>query len=169
MHILLDACGSSVGCSWVLCCPTVACGLHTCHHHGIDVQEAASQHDGTDKRLFLPLPGAQVKTYRAPAFLAAHWVNAFESDDGRQLHLDAVAAQSPALMSQWELERGEQAGSPGAGNLGAGFATAAASLHYCPVLAFAQTGGHSWPSWGWVRGTGGQHSGSICPCATDVS
>lgn len=57
--------------------------------------------------------GAQVRTYRAPAFLASHWVNAFESPNGRQLHLDAIAAQSPALMSQWELGRGEQAGPSG--------------------------------------------------------
>lgn len=53
----------------------------------------------------VPLHGGQVRTYRAPAFLASHWVNAFESPNGRQLHLDAIAAQSPALMSQWELGR----------------------------------------------------------------
>lgn len=52
----------------------------------------------------------QVKSFRAPAFLAAHWVNAFESADGRFLHLDAAVADSPALMSHWALERGEDRG-----------------------------------------------------------
>ena len=35
----------------------------------------------------------QVKAYRAPAFLATHWVNAFESADGRFLYLDASPEQ----------------------------------------------------------------------------
>ena len=48
----------------------------------------------------------QTKTYRAPAFLATHWVNAFESDHGRLLHLDCAVTDSPALLSHWELGTG---------------------------------------------------------------
>jgi hypothetical protein len=51
----------------------------------------------------LPL---QVRSYRAPAFLATHWVNAWESADGRYLHLDAVITPTPALMSHWQLDTG---------------------------------------------------------------
>ena len=51
----------------------------------------------------------QVKAYRAPAFLATHWVNAFESADGRFLYLDAVVTDTPALMSHWKLDTGSAA------------------------------------------------------------
>ncbi|PSC71910.1 Carotenoid cleavage dioxygenase 8 [Micractinium conductrix] len=52
----------------------------------------------------VPLAGGPVKAYRAPAFLATHWVNAFESADGRFLYLDAVVTDTPALMSHWKLD-----------------------------------------------------------------
>ncbi len=51
-------------------------------------------------------PICQVKTYRAPAFLATHYVNAFETDNGRFLHLDCAVTDSPALLSHWELNTG---------------------------------------------------------------
>ena len=38
---------------------------------------------------------AQVKWYWAPAFLATHWVNAFEPDEGPLLHMDA------AVTGEW--------------------------------------------------------------------
>lgn len=35
-----------------------------------------------------------------------HWVNAFESPDGRSLHLDAALSDSPAAMAHWSLDTG---------------------------------------------------------------
>jgi hypothetical protein len=58
----------------------------------------------------LPLPPSlsflQVKSYRAPAFLATHYVNAFESPDGRLLHLDCAVTDGPGLMTHWDLKTG---------------------------------------------------------------
>jgi hypothetical protein len=78
-------------------------------------------------------PAAGVKEFRAPAFLAMHIVNAFESDDPegrdcfpplkgsgtlqagkgadkaggkgeRYLHVDAAVTPDPGLMSHWSLD-----------------------------------------------------------------
>lgn len=49
------------------------------------------------------LDGSQVKSFRAPPFLATHYVNAFESEDGRFLHVDAAVTDDPSLMSHWTL------------------------------------------------------------------
>ncbi|KAL4859791.1 Carotenoid cleavage dioxygenase 8 B [Chlorella vulgaris] len=51
----------------------------------------------------VPLLGGKTKTYHAPPFLATHWVNAFESSDGRYLHLDACCTDTPALLTHFDL------------------------------------------------------------------
>lgn len=56
--------------------------------------------------LFLFLWPLQVKSFRAPAFLATHWINAFEdlSSDGRFIHLDGCITEDPRLMAHWALD-----------------------------------------------------------------
>jgi len=48
-----------------------------------------------------------IRVYKAPAFLATHWVNAFETEsevDGSvRLHLDGAITADPSLMSHWAL------------------------------------------------------------------
>ena len=47
----------------------------------------------------------QVKSFRAPAFLATHWINAFEDPwNGRFLHLDGCITEDPRLMAHWSLD-----------------------------------------------------------------
>lgn len=45
----------------------------------------------------------QMRSFKAPAFLATHWINAFESEHGRHLHLDACVTSDPRLMGHWNL------------------------------------------------------------------
>lgn len=45
----------------------------------------------------------EMKSYRAPAFMATHWINAFESEDGRFLHCDACVTEDPSIMAHWAL------------------------------------------------------------------
>jgi carotenoid cleavage dioxygenase-like enzyme len=52
----------------------------------------------TKTRRAAPRRAAQVRHFRAPAFLATHWVNAFESPDGRHVILDACVTKDPAIM-----------------------------------------------------------------------
>jgi carotenoid cleavage dioxygenase-like enzyme len=47
-----------------------------------------------------------IRVYKAPAFLATHWVNAFETEsdiDGVKIHLDGAITANPSLMSHWAL------------------------------------------------------------------
>lgn len=51
----------------------------------------------------VPLDGSgPVRTFTAPAFLATHWINAFE--EGHLLHLDAAVAGDPGVMGHWTLD-----------------------------------------------------------------
>lgn len=46
---------------------------------------------------------AKTRTFRAPAFLGTHWINAFESPDKRYLYCDACVANDPGIMAHWAL------------------------------------------------------------------
>jgi hypothetical protein len=75
----------------------------------------------------LPLCGLQTKTYHAPPFLVTHWVNAFESSDGRYLHLDACCTDTPALLTHFDLNTGATV-------------CAAVRLEMCVCVCFRTTG-----------------------------
>lgn len=47
----------------------------------------------------------QVRQFSTPTFFVFHWVNAFESDDGRYLHLDACVYEDLAVVNDLLLAR----------------------------------------------------------------
>lgn len=46
----------------------------------------------------------QVKSFRAPSFFVFHWVNAYESDDGRYLYIDGAVYDDPAVIQDLYLD-----------------------------------------------------------------
>ncbi|KAL4523246.1 hypothetical protein Ndes2437B_g00374 [Nannochloris sp. 'desiccata'] len=53
-----------------------------------------------------------VKTFRAPPFFCFHWANAFESDDGRYLHLDGSIYNDPEIVNHLDMKNVTNAGGP---------------------------------------------------------
>lgn len=54
----------------------------------------------------VPLDGSgAVQTFRAPSFFAFHYGNAFESDDGRLLHVDLAAYEDPEIVNSLLIGR----------------------------------------------------------------
>ena len=58
--------------------------------------------DGTTLHVVRLCDGA-VRSFRAPPFFVFHWANAFESEDGRYLHLDAALYDDPAIVNHLYL------------------------------------------------------------------
>jgi len=56
-----------------------------------------------------------VKTFTAPAFFCFHWANAFESDDGRYLHLDGSIYNNPDIVNHLDMKNVTNAGGPHTG------------------------------------------------------
>jgi len=56
-----------------------------------------------------------VKTFTVPAFFCFHWANAFESDDGRYLHLDGSIYNDPQILNHLEMKNVTNAGGPSHG------------------------------------------------------
>jgi carotenoid cleavage dioxygenase-like enzyme len=62
--------------------------------------------DGTTLHV-VDLRDGRRRSYRAPACFVFHWGNAFESPDGRYLHLDACLYEDPEIVNDLYLRRGE--------------------------------------------------------------
>jgi carlactone synthase/all-trans-10'-apo-beta-carotenal 13,14-cleaving dioxygenase len=80
--------------------------------HVVDV----TNYDGTTKISGFGGGGAQiVKTFTAPPFFCFHWANAFESDDGRYLHLDGSIYNDPEIVNHLDMKNVTNAGGPSSG------------------------------------------------------
>jgi carlactone synthase / all-trans-10'-apo-beta-carotenal 13,14-cleaving dioxygenase len=51
-----------------------------------------------------------VKTFTAPPFFCFHWANAFESEDGRYLHLDGSIYNNPEIVNHLSMKNVTNAG-----------------------------------------------------------
>jgi carlactone synthase/all-trans-10'-apo-beta-carotenal 13,14-cleaving dioxygenase len=56
--------------------------------------------------------GEIVKTFLAPPFFCFHWANAFESEDGRYLHLDGSIYNDPEIVNHLDMKNVKNAGGP---------------------------------------------------------
>jgi hypothetical protein len=71
----------------------------------MEQQQLPAQWPGSVLMCPSPLPLQPVRTFSAPAFFTFHYVNAFESADGQQLHMDMGVYDGPEIVNDLYLDR----------------------------------------------------------------
>jgi len=69
--------------------------------------------DGTRLHV-VSLADGRVRTFTAPPFFCFHWANAFESPDGRYLHLDGAIYDDPGIVNHLKLKSARAGAESGA-------------------------------------------------------